>query len=104
MIAVTTSLEEAPAQATDVERLRAALDVIDAAIVELVARRCRVAREIGEAKRRSGEPPVDLAREAAVVRRAASLAASLGVHGEEVRAVFWQLIALGRRAQAEVSA
>lgn len=102
MIAATTVIEE-PRPGADVARLRAALDVIDAGIVELIARRCTTAREIGGAKRRSGEPSIDLHREAAVVRRAASLAGSLGVQGEEVRAIFWQLIALSRRAQAEAN-
>lgn len=102
MIATTAVIEDARPETSDVERLRATLDVIDAGILELVARRCRVAREIGAAKRLAGEPAIDLAREAAVVRRAAALAGVLGVHGEEVRAIFWQLIALARREQAEV--
>jgi chorismate mutase len=101
MGAVAAVLEEARQQSAEVERLRAVLDVIDAGIVELIARRCSTAREIGIAKRQSGQPWTDLAREAAVVRRAASLAAGLGVEGEEVRAVFWQLISLSRRAQTE---
>jgi chorismate mutase len=103
MIAASAVLDEAQPSATELERLRAALDVIDAGIVELIARRCRVARDIGAAKRQAGEPGIDLAREATVVRQGAALASSMGVQGEEVRTIFWQLIALGRRAQAEAS-
>ncbi len=44
---------------------------------------------------------LDPPREAAIVRRAAALAREAGVDGEEVRALFWQLVGLCRRAQLE---
>jgi len=81
--------------------LRASLDAIDADIVDLVARRIGVARELGLAKRSSGMPLFQPEREAAVVRRAAARARELGLDEEALRALFWALIAQCRNAQAE---
>ena len=85
----------------DLQRLRAEIERIDREIVGLVAERVRLAREVGEAKRAAGLPTLDPAREAAVVRSAGSLAREAGLVDEEMRALFWHLIGLSRRAQME---
>jgi len=74
--------------------------VLDRALVQLVADRVRLAREVGVAKRAAGLPTLDHVREAAVVRRAVSIARDVGLeHDDEIRQIFWLLIGLSRRAQ-----
>ncbi|MBX6366066.1 MAG: chorismate mutase, partial [Gemmatimonadetes bacterium] len=58
-------------------------------------------QRIGAANRAAGLPTLDPAREAAVVRRAGALAREHGLEAEAVRGIFWHLIGLSRRAQAE---
>jgi chorismate mutase len=88
-----------PAAPDRLGELRRRLEHLDGQLVALVAERVRTARDIGDLKRAAGQPSLDPAREAAVVRRAAELALEHGLPGEPVRAFFWQLIGLCRRAQ-----
>jgi chorismate mutase len=81
------------------EQLRAEIQRLDEALVRLIAERTRVAREARVAKRDAGLPLVDTAREAAVVRRAGTLAGAAGLPSEDVREIFWRLIALSRSVQ-----
>ncbi|HEX7242336.1 MAG TPA: chorismate mutase [Longimicrobiaceae bacterium] len=92
---------EATSAELDLKRLRGEIERVDQSIVELVAERVRLARMVGAAKRAVGVPTLDPAREAAVVRRAGALAREAGLVDEEMRALFWHLIGLSRRAQVE---
>jgi chorismate mutase len=83
----------------ELARLRDAVGEVDAHIVALIAERMRLAGAIGAAKRQLGRPTLDPRREAAVVRRAGELARQHGLDDEAVRTLFWQLLALARRAQ-----
>jgi len=83
----------------ELERLRGEIEQVDAEIVRLIARRVEIARSIGEAKRAAGLPTLDPAREAQLLRRIGTLAREAGLEPEELRAVFWQLISMTRRAQ-----
>ena len=83
----------------ELARLRGAVEEVDARIVALVAERVRLAGGIGAAKRKLGRPTLDPRREAAVVRRGGELAREHGLDDEAVRTLFWQLLALARRAQ-----
>jgi chorismate mutase len=83
----------------ELEELRHEIESIDRDLVALLARRVEVARRIGGAKRQTGRPTLDPAREAAVVRRAGELAREAGLDAEEVRELFWHVIGLSRRAQ-----
>ncbi|HEX5727043.1 MAG TPA: chorismate mutase [Longimicrobiaceae bacterium] len=85
----------------ELERLRTAIEELDRRLVELIAERVRLAREVGVAKRAGGRPTLDPSREAAVVRRAGALAREAGLAEEDVRDIFWHLIGLSRRAQAQ---
>ena len=81
-------------------RLREEIERVDTEIVRSIAERVRLAREVGEAKRSANMPTLDHTREAAVVRRAVSLARDAGLqYDEDVRQIFWQIIGLCRRAQ-----
>ncbi|HEU4558811.1 MAG TPA: chorismate mutase [Longimicrobium sp.] len=81
--------------------LRVEIEHIDRELINLIAQRVRLAREVGTVKRELGMPTLDPAREAAVVRRAGELAREAGVGDEDARYIFWHLIGLSRRAQME---
>jgi len=65
----------------DLDSLRAQLHEIDDELLELVARRQRVAAEVGRVKRESGGPPRDYVQEREVVERARAVADRLGLSG-----------------------
>jgi chorismate mutase len=81
--------------------VRLEIEEIDRALIALIAQRVGVARRLGAAKRASGLPTLDPAREAEVVRRSAALARDFGLQPEEMREVFWHIIGMCRRAQTE---
>ncbi|MHB1313241.1 MAG: chorismate mutase [Gemmatimonadaceae bacterium] len=81
--------------------LRARLEAIDGELIALLVRRMEVARAVGAHKRAHGLATLDAAREAQVVSAAARLARDAGLPEEEVRQVFWQVVAMSRRAQQD---
>ena len=81
--------------------LRTEIEQVDREIVALLARRMQLARRVGAVKREARLAIVDPAREAAVVRRAGEFARALDLPDDDVRLIFWQVIALARRTQAE---
>lgn len=83
------------------EVLRARIEKTDDAILGLLKQRMGLARAIGVTKAASGLPVLDPAREARVVRRAAARAGELGMPAEEVRSLFWSIIALCRSEQMQ---
>ena len=86
----------------ELARLREDIERVDHEIVRLIAERVRLARAVGAAKHEVGLATLDHAREAAVVRRAVERARDAGLsEADEVRQIFWQLIGLCRRAQAD---
>lgn len=87
------------AMPAELARLREDIEAIDRELVQLLARRVRLARAVGVAKRAAELPTLDPAREAAVVRRAAELARESGLSEDDVRCIFWHLIGISRRAQ-----
>ena len=99
MSAIGTPPPAAPAVEEPLVRLRREIEEVDARLVRLIELRVRLAREAGLVKGRSGDPVMDPEREAAVVRRAVSLARAEGLDAEAVRQLFWQIIGLCRRVQ-----
>ncbi|HEY6222857.1 MAG TPA: chorismate mutase [Gemmatimonadales bacterium] len=85
----------------DLVRLRADIERIDRALVDLIRERVRAARSTAAAKRAAGLPTLDPPQEAAVIRRAAALARDAGLPAEDVRDVFWKVVALSRAAELE---
>ena len=83
------------------EELRGEIERIDRSLIDLIAERVTLGRRVGAAKRAAGLPLLDPVREAAVVRRAGTLAREAGLEDEDVRYIFWHLIGLSRRAQME---
>src|SRR5437773_1743514 len=85
----------------ELSRLREEIERIDRTLIELIAERVRLAREVGVTKRAAGLPTQDPAREAAVIRQAAEVARAAGLLDDDIRNIFWQVIGLSRRAQLE---
>lgn len=79
--------------------LRAEIEQIDGALLDLICERVAVAQQVASAKRAAGLPVLDPGREAKVVRRAATFAREHGMEEEDVRDLFWSLIGLTRRAE-----
>lgn len=75
------------------------IESIDRRIIELLADRVAVSKEIGSMKKVAGLPTLDPAREAEVIRRAAALARDAEINDEKVRDIFWHIIGLSRGAQ-----
>ncbi len=61
------------------DKLRSEFEEVDRQILELVAKRQRLAAEIGRVKRRSGIPTRDYRQERDVVKRAQAMAGELGI-------------------------
>ena len=85
----------------ELNRIREEIERIDRALIDLIAERVELARRVGAVKRAAGLPTLDPPREAAVVRRAGTLAREAGLDDEDVRYIFWHLIGLSRRMQME---
>lgn len=95
------SAETSPDALVQLEQLRGEIERIDRDLIRLIAERVALGRRVGLAKRDAGLPVLDPAREAAVVRRAGTLARQANLVDEDVRYIFWHLIGLSRRAQLE---
>jgi chorismate mutase len=96
---MSTVPEPALAGEPSIEHLREQIEQVDRTLLAAVARRVQLARHIGQLKSAAGIPTLDPAREAAVVRAAAAAARDSKLDEEEVRALYWTLIGLCRRAQ-----
>lgn len=81
--------------------LRQNLEAIDAECMALLVRRVDVARQVGAHKRAHGLATLDAQREARVVASAARMARDAGLPEEEVRQIFWHVVAMSRRAQQD---
>lgn len=99
---MTTDSERlsAPVQA-ELSRLRDEIERVDRAVIELIAKRVQIAREVGAAKRAAGLPTLDPAREASLIRQVAVLAREAKLPDDDVRQIFWHIIGLSRRAQLD---
>lgn len=83
----------------ELHRLRSEIEETDRALVRLIARRVEMARRVGAVKHDAGLPPLDPAREAAVIRRVGEIAREEGVSEEAIRELFWHVIAMSRSVQ-----
>lgn len=87
--------------ADDLAAARIEVELVDHAIVQLLGERLRAASIIGESKRRQGIGLFDPEQEAAVIRRATEWAREAALPVEEIRDLFWRIIAITRRAQVD---
>ncbi|HZU99619.1 MAG TPA: chorismate mutase [Planctomycetota bacterium] len=84
----------------EIETQRQEIDRIDDAIVDLLVRRARCAVEIGRAKRRTGSPVRDPAREATVLARLKERARGQ-IDGRALEAVFERIMEMSRSLEEE---
>jgi len=96
------SARKPPSPARALASLRDDIRKFDAEIMQLVERRLRAAREIGELKARAGLPIRDFHTEKEVRERAAQLGRRLGVERELVESLFSTLIEGSVRVQEEI--
>ena len=85
--------------AGELERLREEILDCDHELIRVLARRRDLVREVGALKARHRLQVTDPKREAAVVRRAATLARNAGVDEELVRELIWKIMASAREQQ-----
>jgi chorismate mutase len=85
--------------ADEIDSLRREIERVDREILQRVAERVRLARQIGAAKKDDRRGTLDTEREAAVLRRAAELGREVGLDSEDARELYWTLIGVCRRAQ-----
>ncbi len=76
----------------DLDSLREGLAAVDRGIIELVARRQQMVRQVGRAKQRAGQPIRDYAQEREVLGRARVAARELGVSDSVAKALLEELI------------
>lgn len=79
--------------------LREEIEAVDERLIAAIAERLALAREVGRVKAAAGQPVTDPAREAAVVARASALARAAGLPEDEIRALYWKLLAISRKVQ-----
>ena len=77
---------------TDLEALRAELDGVDTALVDLIARRLEIVAGVGAAKADSDTPIRDASRERIVLDRVAAAAEARGVSADLVRRIYREII------------
>ena len=82
-------------------RCRLEIEQLDRELVALLAKRVALSKQIGGMKKVAGLPTLDPAREAEVIRRAASMAREAGLNDEKVRDIFWHVIGLSRAVQVD---
>ena len=73
-MSAAAEVEAPPGPVDELARLRGEIERIDRQIVELIAERVALARQVGPIKHALGIPTLDPPREAAIVRRAGELA------------------------------
>lgn len=81
------------------DELRQRIEALDAELVRLIGERRGLVIEVGRVKATLGLPVLDPTREAAVVRRVATLARDAGGDEEMMRDVIWRIIASARDEQ-----
>lgn len=83
----------------NLDELRKKIDQVDANIVNLIAERIRIAREIGERKREWGKQINDREREEEVLAHIKNLAQEENVGEEVITSIYEPIVAACRRSQ-----
>ena len=86
---------------TSLDELRAEIEGIDRALVELMAQRTYVAETIARVKDEEGLPTTDESQERVVMERASENADRFDLEPEVIRDVFRLLIELNKQNQRE---
>ncbi len=87
----------------EIEELRKEINRLNTEIVEKIALRVEVAKEIGAVKKRHGLPIVDRGREKRVIEQVKGLALSRGLDADGAERVFREIIRLCTETEKEDS-
>jgi chorismate mutase len=87
----------------EIEELRKEINRLNTEILEKLAQRVEVAKEIGVVKKRHGLPIVDRGREKRVIEQVKDLALSLGLDANGTERVFREIIRFCTDAEKEDS-
>jgi len=85
----------------ELARCRDAIAELDRELIALLRKRVELALRTGVLKRTMGLPILDPGREATVIRSAVESARAEGLAEEQVREIFWRILAMSRDAQSE---
>ena len=88
----------------NIDNLRNSIDLVDAELVKLLAKRLELAQKIGQLKKEAGQPVTDSSREERVMSHIAALALEEGLDPDKVGGIYRQVIAASRDAQTQVIA
>jgi len=83
------------------EKIREKIDIVDKRIIDALAERVLLTREIGEYKKKRGLPVIDVTRENAVLQRIGDEAARRSLPRELVDAVYREIVRLSRNVQMD---
>lgn len=84
---------------TKIDQLRGKIDALDDQIVDLLGERFNLTGEVGELKKKEGEPVYQSGREDAILKRVVSRGKTLGLDGLLLQALFLQIFAVSKRKQ-----
>ncbi len=85
----------------DIQKLRDDINRLNGEIIELLAERVNIAKQIGEVKKKLGKPVIDTSREADVYEQVKQLANDMDLDQEGIEKVFKEIIRLSVEAQEE---
>jgi chorismate mutase len=83
--------------------VRKEIKAIDRDIIDLIAKRTNMAKEVLEAKKHEGKPINDESQNQAVMERVTNIATECGLDAKEVKDVFKILINMSIERQHELS-
>lgn len=83
-----------------VDELRGEIDAIDEEIIDLLVRRLKVVRAIGEIKKEEGSPVADTRREAQILARAEAKAGP--AFAGEIRRLFTSMFTVSKSNEADI--
>lgn len=75
-----------------VEALRADIDAVDDALLQLLAQRAGLVRQVWQRKQESGAPRLDVAREAEVLGRLRARAEALALDPADVERIWREIL------------
>jgi len=85
----------------NIDEARKDIDELDGQLVELLARRLKLAQDIGMIKKDSGRPVTDQMREEEVLSRISEMSARQGLHPDQLESIYRQIIASSKNMQAQ---
>ena len=83
----------------DIEELRKKIDGLDAKIVELIAERQQVSKEVGKGKNKTGKVIEDREREQRVLEHVRKMARDKKISPADVEGIYRQIISASKKAQ-----